>query len=74
MISIKAIFGGQYEYTANMAVEKKDATGFDYSNITSIDPLETRKGVFMFEVPQKVQNMDYELSIYFYGTEYSAHG
>lgn len=73
MISIKAIFDGKYEYTANMALEKKDGSGFDYSNITNINPLETRKAVFMFEVPKKVQDMDYELSIYFYGNEYSCH-
>lgn len=71
MISIKAIFDGKYEYKANMALEEKDGTGFDYSSITSIDPLETRKGVFMFEVPKKVKDMNYELSIYFYGKEYS---
>ena len=71
MISMKAIFDGQYEYNANMVLEEKDGTGFDYANITSISPLETRKGVFMFEVPKKVQDMDVELSIYFYGNEYS---
>lgn len=71
MISIKAIFDGKYEYNSNMALEEKDGTGFDYANITSIEPLETRKGVFMFEIPKKVQNMSVELSIYFYGNEYS---
>ncbi len=71
MISIRAIFDGKYEYNCNMALEAKDGEGFDYANITSIDPLESRKGVFMFEVPKKVQDMDYELSLYFYGNEYS---
>lgn len=71
MISIKAIFDGKYEYNANMALEEKDGTGFDYASITSIAPLETRKGVFMFEVPKKVQDMSFELSIYFYGNEYT---
>lgn len=71
MISMKAIFDGKYEYNANMALEEKDGTGFDYANITSIAPLETRKGVFMFEVPKSVQDMSVELSIYFYGNEYS---
>lgn len=71
MISIKAIFDGKYEYTANMVLEEKDGTGFDYANITNIAPLETRKGVFMFEVPKRVQDMSVELSIYFYGNEYS---
>jgi predicted small lipoprotein YifL len=71
MISMKAIFDGKYQYDANMALEKKDGTGFDYANITSITPLETRKGVFMFEVPKNVQDMSFELSIYFYGNEYS---
>ena len=71
MISIKAIFDGKYEYNANMALEEKDGTGFDYANITSIEPLETRKSVFMFEIPKKVKDMNYELSIYFYGNEYT---
>ena len=71
MISIRAIFDGKYEYKANMALEEKDGTGFDYANITSISPLETRKGVFMFEVPKSVKDMSVELSIYFYGNEYS---
>ena len=55
---------------SEMVLEEKDGTGFDYSNITNINPLETRKAVFMFEVPKKVQEMNYELSIYFYGNEY----
>lgn len=71
MISIRAIFDGKYEYTANMALEEKDGTGFDYANITNVNPLETRKAVFMFEVPLTVQDMDCELSIYFCGNEYS---
>lgn len=71
MISIKAIFDDKYEYSANMALEEKDGTGFDYANITSVSPLETRKGVFMFEIPKKAQDMSVELSIYFYGNEYS---
>lgn len=71
MISVRAIFDGKFEYNANMALEEKDGTGFDYANITSVQPLETRKAVFMFEVPKKVQDKDYELSIYFYGNEYS---
>jgi len=71
MISIKAIFDDKYEYNANMALEEKDGTGFDYASITSVGPLETRKGVFMFEIPKKVQDMSVELSIYFYGSEYS---
>lgn len=74
MISIKAVFDGKYEYTANMVLEAKDGTGFDYASITSIDPLETRKGVFMFDIPKKVQDMNCELSIYFYGNEYSFNG
>jgi hypothetical protein len=65
MISIKAIFDGKYEYNANMALEEKDGTGFDYASITSIAPLETRRGVFMFEVPKSVQDMSLELYIYF---------
>lgn len=71
MISVKAIFDGKYEYSANMALEATDGAGFDYANITNVKPLETRKAVFMFEVPKKVQDMNYELSIYFYGNEYS---
>ncbi len=71
MISIKVIFDGKYEYTANMCLEEKDGAGFDYANITNIAPLETRKGIFMFEVPKRVQDMSVELSIYFYGNEYS---
>ena len=71
MMSMKVIFDGKYEYSSNMVLEEKDGTGFDYSNITNINPLETRKAVFMFEVPKKVQEMNYELSIYFYGNEYS---
>ena len=74
MISMKAVFDGKYEYTANMVLEEKDGTGFDYASITSIDPLETRKGVFMFDIPKKVQDMNCELSIYFYGNEYSFNG
>lgn len=69
MISIRAIFDGKYEYTARMVLEKKDGTGFDFGE--NINPLETRKAVYMFEVPQTVQDMDCELSIYFYGNEYS---
>ncbi len=69
MISIKAIFDETYEYNANMVLVQKDGRGFDsYSNIS---PLETRKGVFMFEVPKQVQDMNVELFIYFYGNEYS---
>lgn len=70
MISIRAIFDDRYEYTPNMVLEKKDGTGFDYASITSISPLETRKAVFMFEVPKKTQEMSGKLSIYFYGNEY----
>lgn len=74
MISVKAVFDGKYKYTANMVLEEKDGTGFDYASITSIDPLEARKGVFMFDIPKKVQDMNCELSIYFYGNEYSFNG
>lgn len=70
MISIRAIFDDKYEYTPIMALEEKDGTGFDYANITSISPMETRKAVFMFEVPKKTQEMSGKLSIYFYGNEY----
>ena len=73
MISMKVIFDGKYEYTAKMDVEKRNGTSFD-SSITNVSPLETRKGVFMFDVPKKVQNMDYDLLIYSYGNEYSYNG
>ena len=53
MISVKAIFDGKYEYSANMALEATDGAGFDYANITNVKPLETRKAVFMFEVPKR---------------------
>ena len=70
ILSIRAKYDGKYEYTANMVLEKKDGTGFDYGNITNIAPLETRRCLFMFEVPQKVQEMPVELNIYFNGNEY----
>lgn len=73
MISAKAIFDGKYEYTSKIFLEAKDGTGFDLS-YTSVTPLETRRALFVFEVPKKVQDMNPELVLYFYGDEYSCSG
>ena len=69
-VSMTAKYDGKYEYNATMALVQKDKSGFDYSSITDINSLETRIGVFMFEVPKTVQKMSVELEIYFDGKEY----
>ena len=71
ILSIRTVFDNKYEYTGFMALEKKDGSGFDYSNITDINPLETRTAVYMIEVPNAVKGMKEEVIIYFNGKEYS---
>ncbi|HAY3897728.1 TPA: hypothetical protein JRS25_003670 [Escherichia coli] len=54
VMNVKATYNGGYEYNAQPIVEDS-TTGFTYSNITSITPLETKGMRYLIDCPQEVE-------------------
>jgi hypothetical protein len=64
IMKVKANYNGGYEYNAQPIVEDS-TTGFTYSNITSITPLETKGMRYLIDCPQEVEESQNSLVLTF---------
>ncbi|WP_125153097.1 hypothetical protein [Clostridium rectalis] len=55
-LSVKVIYNEKYEYRTFSAIEKDGGTNFNYTNITSIEPLKNGVIHFIAEVPNEVES------------------
>lgn len=53
---IKMKYDDKYEYATSSAIEESGGGTFTYTNITSIDPLTTRKLYYLVEVPKAIED------------------
>ena len=64
IMNISADYNDGYTYTGQ-AIPEDSNLGFNYANITSIDPLETHGVRFLIEVPEEVSTSDAALFLTF---------
>lgn len=54
-MKVKIVYDNKYEYTTFSAIEKDGGSNFTYTNITSIDPLQTGVLHFLASLPTEVE-------------------
>lgn len=54
--NVEIIYDNKYTYSSFPVLEKKDGTGYDYSNITDIAPLTSRKMCYLAEMPLEARD------------------
>lgn len=52
--SVKCICGDGYEYNGFSTIENSDGSDFDYTNLTDIEPLETKTLHFLIKIPNEI--------------------
>lgn len=55
LLNAELVYDNDYKYSGFIALDKTDGSGFDYANITSIQPLETRGVRLLFDIPQEIE-------------------
>lgn len=62
-LDVRVMYEGKYEYYASSTVEESDGSDFNYSNITSIDPLKNSVIHYIAELPNDVLENPEDLNI-----------
>lgn len=60
---VKMKYDNKYEYTTFSTIEESGGGTFTYTNITSIEPLTTRKLYYLVEVPKTIAEEDKEINV-----------
>lgn len=63
ILKAELIYNNDYKYDGFIVLDETDGSGFDYANITSITPLETRGVRVLFDIPEEVESSKESLVI-----------
>lgn len=60
--TVKCTYGDKYNYNSNLMYENENG-GFDYPNLTSIDPLMSKVAHYMISVPEEAQTSNLPIKV-----------
>lgn len=63
IVTAELVYDGEYKYSGFTVVDSSDERTFDYANITSIDPLETRGIRVLFDLPQELETSSKSIKV-----------
>lgn len=55
LLKAELVYNNDYKYDGFVVLDSTDESTFDYANITSITPLETRGVRLLFDIPQEIE-------------------
>lgn len=55
LLKAELVYNNDYKYNGFVVLDSTDNSTFDYANITSITPLETRGVRILFDIPQEIE-------------------